>query len=52
METIPHGIFELDADCVITFANAALHRIYGYAPGELLGKRVWEAVWPPARPCG
>ncbi|MFZ5774945.1 MAG: PAS domain-containing hybrid sensor histidine kinase/response regulator [Thermodesulfobacteriota bacterium] len=40
--TIPHGVEEIDRDGVITYANPALHAIYGYAPGELLGRSILE----------
>ncbi|MFH1020737.1 MAG: PAS domain S-box protein, partial [Pseudomonadota bacterium] len=40
LETTPHGIAEIDAGGIITFANPGLHAIYGYAPGELPGQPV------------
>lgn len=49
VETIPHGIGEVDATGSITFANSALHRILGYAQGELEGKRIWDLFPEPER---
>ena len=44
VETVPHGIEELDAAGIITFANRAYHEMHGYAPGELVGTPVWECL--------
>ncbi len=44
VETIPYGIQENDLTGIITFSNAAHHRIMGYEPGELIGKPIWHAV--------
>ncbi|GAB4336886.1 MAG: hypothetical protein Kow0089_07580 [Desulfobulbaceae bacterium] len=41
VDTIPHGIQEIDREGVIRFANRAFHRIYGYENGELIGKPVF-----------
>jgi len=40
IETIPYGILELDLAGTVTFANAACHRIHGYAKGELEGTSI------------
>ena len=42
VETIPYGIEEIDITGTITFSNPAQHKILGYEPGELLGKKIWE----------
>lgn len=42
IETIPYGIKEIDTNGVITFSNAACHKMLGYAPGELIGKVIWD----------
>ena len=42
VETIPHGIEEIDTTGTIIFSNPAQHKILGYESGELLGKRIWE----------
>ncbi len=41
-DTLPNGVLENDLDGTITFANAALHRIYGVKPGELIGRHIWD----------
>jgi two-component system sensor kinase FixL len=48
VQTIPHGITEVDLDGAITFANAAYHRMHGYAPGELIGAHVADLLPPGA----
>ena len=42
VDTITHGVEEIDLSGVITFANAAYHRIFEYEPGELIGASVLE----------
>lgn len=42
LETISHGIQENDTSGIITFSNAAHHRMLGYAEGELIGKAIWD----------
>ncbi len=49
VETIPHGIEEIDTTGIITFGNSALHRMLGYAGKELLGKRIWDLIPDSAR---
>lgn len=44
VETIPHGIQEIDRTGIITFGNSALHAMLGYAPGELFGKLLWDLI--------
>ena len=44
VETIPHGIQEIDVDGTITFANRAHGMIHGYAPEELVGLSALELV--------
>ena len=38
IETIPHGIQEIDISGMITFGNSGYHRMLGYEEGELIGK--------------
>jgi PAS domain S-box-containing protein len=38
IDTIPHGIEEIDQEGVITFADKTYHDIYGYEDGELIGQ--------------
>jgi PAS domain S-box-containing protein len=42
VETIPHGIQEMDASGIITFSNSAHDRLLGYRRGELIGKSVFD----------
>jgi len=42
IETIPHGVQEVDIDGTITFANTTCHQIYGYNEGELLGTSIFD----------
>ncbi len=42
LDTLPYGVREHSRDGVITYANAACHRIYGCEPGELIGHHVWD----------
>ena len=44
VETVPHGIEEIDPSGTITFANSAQHRRYDYGKGELIGKSILEIV--------
>ncbi len=44
IETIPHGIEEMDASGIITIANAAHHRQYEYGEGELIGMSILDLV--------
>ncbi len=42
VETIPHGIQEIDSTGTITFANPAHNKIYGYSDKEILGKTILD----------
>ncbi|MBL7107314.1 MAG: PAS domain S-box protein [Phycisphaerae bacterium] len=42
LNVIPYGIQEVDLEGKILFANSFLHRLYGFAEGELIGKRVFD----------
>jgi len=44
VETISHGIQEINTEGSITFANSALHSIFGYENGELIGKSVFDLM--------
>ncbi|HET7922551.1 MAG TPA: EAL domain-containing protein, partial [Gammaproteobacteria bacterium] len=44
MEAVPHGIKEIDAAGVITYANQAHHDMLGYARGELIGMKVLDLI--------
>ena len=49
VDTIPHGICELDTGGNITFANAAFHRMHDYPIGALAGKTIWDLLAPDGR---
>ena len=42
VETIPHGIQEVDPSGVITYANSAYAKIYGCSTSDLLGKSMFD----------
>lgn len=42
LNTIPHGIEEIDINGVITYSNPAHHHMLGYEIGELVGKKIWD----------
>ncbi|HEY9653124.1 MAG TPA: PAS domain S-box protein [Coleofasciculaceae cyanobacterium] len=44
VETIPHGIVELDATGTITFCNRTYQKMLGYTEDELLGKSMAELI--------
>lgn len=47
LETLPHGVAELDLSGRITFSNPAHDRMYGYEDGQLLGQRVYDFFTEP-----
>ena len=44
LETIPYGIVEHDIHGTITFSNQAHANMLGVAPGERIGKAIWELI--------
>ncbi len=42
VQTLPHGVAELDLQGGITFSNAAHNRMYGYQEGELVGRCIYD----------
>ncbi|MBW1799208.1 MAG: PAS domain S-box protein [Deltaproteobacteria bacterium] len=42
IDTIPHGIQEIDLAGTITFANSAHNKIYGYSDQEMIGKSILD----------
>ena len=44
IETIPHGIENIDLSGTITFANSALHKMYEHGEGQLLGTSILDHV--------
>ncbi len=49
LESSSQGIFGINEDGTIRIANGAAHRMFGYAPGELLGRSIEALVDPPQR---
>ena len=47
IETVPHGIQEIDSLGTITFSNKAHAEMHGYATGELVGRNVSEMLAEP-----
>ncbi|MGV3721276.1 MAG: PAS domain S-box protein [Actinomycetota bacterium] len=45
-ETSNQGIWVIDAEACTVFANAHLEEMLGYAPGEPLGKSLFDFVFP------
>ncbi|AIB11596.1 hypothetical protein ABAZ39_06140 [Azospirillum argentinense] len=46
LETAVEGILTVRGDGVIESANGAAHRIFGYPPGDLIGRHVQELMEP------
>ena len=44
IETVPHGIQEMDTSGIITFGNSAFHRMFGYDQGELEGRSAFDLI--------
>ncbi len=44
IDTIPHGIQEIDTSGVIVFANTAYLRMLGRERDEILGKYIWDLL--------
>lgn len=42
LESVPHGIHDVDLTGTITWSNTAHARIHGYEPGEMVGKKIWD----------
>jgi|GEM_PF-2343522 len=42
VETVPHGIGEIDAFGTVTLANEAYCKLYGYALDEMVGKSIFD----------
>ncbi len=44
LDTLPHGVQVNDCAGVITYSNRAHHKILGYRDGDLLGRKIWDAL--------
>jgi PAS domain S-box-containing protein len=49
IETIPHGIQEIDTQGIITFSNPSYYKMLGYERDELIGKPAWGFCPEPER---
>ena len=49
VETAPIGMLMVSRDGTVVLTNAALERLYGYVPGELVGRSAEELVPVPLR---
>ncbi|MFZ5570136.1 MAG: PAS domain-containing hybrid sensor histidine kinase/response regulator [Thermodesulfobacteriota bacterium] len=49
VETIPHGIQEIDLEGRITFANSALEKILGYRKNALIGRSILDVMAVPMK---
>lgn len=43
-QSAPDAIFTIDEASTILFANSASERVFGYAPGELIGRRLTDVI--------
>ena len=46
LDTIPHGIQEIDTSGIIVFVNEAYNRIFGYEEGEVIGTSILDKLAP------
>jgi two-component system, sensor histidine kinase and response regulator len=44
IDTAPDGIFTVGGDGTIESASAKMHRMFGYTPGDLPGKQIFDLV--------
>ena len=42
LQTLPYGVQEIDQQGIITFSNPAHDQLFGYEPGQMLGKSIFE----------
>ena len=47
LDTLPYGVQENDIHGVITFSNAAHHRMLGRKQGDLIGQSIWDYMATP-----
>ncbi len=46
VQTIPHGIQEIDLEGNFTFTNRSYNKNYGYEDGELIGESLFDKIMP------
>jgi PAS domain S-box-containing protein len=49
LNLLPDAVCVVDAEGHLLFASASFERIFGYAPGEVIGRRIFELVHPDDR---
>lgn len=49
LDLMPDAVCVVDAEGCLLFVNASFERIFGYAPGEVLGRPIFELVHPDDR---
>lgn len=42
VDTIPYGVEDVDVNGTIVLGNAALHRLFGFEPGEMVGRSLYD----------
>lgn len=47
IETVPHGIEQLDRDGTVEFCNARYYEMFGREPGMVIGRKIWDLVRDP-----
>lgn len=46
VQTIPHGVQEIDLDGKFLFTNKAYNELFGYQEGELIGESLFQKIMP------
>ena len=49
LETVPSGIISIDASGTVVKVNRAVEKMFGYQPGEVVGRNVSMLMPPPSR---
>lgn len=49
LDLMPDAVCVVDAEGRLLFVNASFERIFGYAPGEVLGRPIFELIHPDDR---
>ncbi|HEY9512342.1 MAG TPA: PAS domain S-box protein, partial [Rhodanobacter sp.] len=49
LDLLPDAVCVVDAEGHLLFVNASFERILGYAPDEVLGRRIFDLVHPDDR---
>ncbi|HZV22152.1 MAG TPA: PAS domain-containing protein, partial [Luteimonas sp.] len=49
LNLLPDAVCVVDVEGHFLFVSASFERIFGYAPGEVIGRRIFELVHPEDR---